>query len=693
MTLRLGSLFAGIGGFDLGFQRAGFQTAWAVELDKHAQAVLRLRFPEAALFSDVREVGAHNLGPVDVLTFGSPCQDLSIAGKRAGLAGGRSGLFHEAARVIRELREAYGGPSVAVWENVPGAFSSNGGHDFTAVVRAMAELGALDIGWRVLDSRHFGVAQRRKRILLVADFAGRRTEALLALEESLRRHYQESREAAEKAPRGAANRARGGSVVGALTTGAGNKFGAPEVDAGHYIVAAHGQANAEIRTDGTVPTLTCLHEAPIATYCSDLTSALCAADGPTGVSDQYAHEGKLIASFVQSVADPLVTGEQKTYTHEGTTFRTRNVQSWVQLEPRETVPQVESALSAAGDLSHTLTCNHGVTEDGIGRGTPIVAQPMAYRVHGEHSTAMQGNGTARVADPIEVARCLDTTGGYATSQGGTIVAQPYTLEVRGRDGERVLEYRQDGLANCLRTANGGRDGLGVGAVAIPSEPVAFTENQRNELRVLERAGALGTIRRGDAKNETLIACEKKSAVPMVNMQGGKGMALAQEDGPSYTLNAMHGHDVHAVAVQLPPLAGTLGGGSGARGWSNDLDTSGAFIPVTAPTLTAANDPSRSPQSQEVTHQVAAVHAVASIVRRLTPVECCRLQGFPDDWNEEGIDPAGRRYPMSDASRYKQLGNAVTVNVAEYLARRIAALLRESPKKASAHASQRKERVS
>ena len=106
----IGSLFAGIGGFDLGFERAGFSTTWACEIDQKAQAVLRLRFPNAKLHDDVCQIGAHNLEPVDVVTFGSPCQDLSVAGKRAGLAGERSGLFHEAVRVIRELRAAHGKP-------------------------------------------------------------------------------------------------------------------------------------------------------------------------------------------------------------------------------------------------------------------------------------------------------------------------------------------------------------------------------------------------------------------------------------------------------------------------------------------------------------------------------------------------------------------------------------------------------
>jgi len=208
--MTLGSLFAGVGGFDLGFERAGFKTIWQCEIDKAAQGVLRRHFPDANLHSDVCQVGAHNLEPVDVVTFGSPCQDLSVAGKRAGLAGGRSGLFHEAARVIRELRERYGKPDFAIWENVPGAFSSNEGRDFAAVVQAMVDIGARDVAWRVLDSRYFGVAQRRRRVFLVADFGGERAEQVLFEPESLRGDTAKGRKARKEAPAGIGAGAAGG---------------------------------------------------------------------------------------------------------------------------------------------------------------------------------------------------------------------------------------------------------------------------------------------------------------------------------------------------------------------------------------------------------------------------------------------------------------------------------------------------
>lgn len=162
--MKVGSLFAGIGGFDLGFERAGFHVAWCVEIDKNARAVLARRFPKARILDDVTKVDPHNLETVDVICGGFPCQDLSVAGKRAGLAGERSGLFHDAMRIVRTLR-----PRLLVLENVPGLLSSNRGLDFATVLREVGEgWNCEEVAWRVLDSQFFGVAQRRRRVFVVA---------------------------------------------------------------------------------------------------------------------------------------------------------------------------------------------------------------------------------------------------------------------------------------------------------------------------------------------------------------------------------------------------------------------------------------------------------------------------------------------------------------------------------------------
>lgn len=170
----VGSLFAGIGGFDLGFEQAGYTTAWQVEIEPDLREVLALRFPHAQQLADVREVGAHNLSPVDVLIGGFPCQDVSSMGARAGLAGKRTGLFWEVCRIVEEIR-----PQWLVLENVVGLLTSNGGQDFGIVLQALADRGYVGC-WRVLDAQYFGVAQRRRRVFLVAGLGRQPPAGLLS---------------------------------------------------------------------------------------------------------------------------------------------------------------------------------------------------------------------------------------------------------------------------------------------------------------------------------------------------------------------------------------------------------------------------------------------------------------------------------------------------------------------------------
>lgn len=195
MSLTLGSLFDGSGGFPLGGVIAGITPKWAAEIEPFPIRVTSVRFPNMTHLGNISEVRGAEIEPVDIITFGSPCQDMSVAGKREGLGGNRSSLFYEAIRIIKEMREATNGkyPRYIVWENVPGAFSSNKSEDFRAVLteickvkeecvsvpkpakwenagRIMGE--SFSIAWRLLDAQYWGVPQRRQRIYLVADFDG-----------------------------------------------------------------------------------------------------------------------------------------------------------------------------------------------------------------------------------------------------------------------------------------------------------------------------------------------------------------------------------------------------------------------------------------------------------------------------------------------------------------------------------------
>lgn len=207
-----GSLFDGIAGFPLAGQRVGIKFVWASEIEPFPISVAKRHFPDMKHLDDITKINGAKIEPVDVITFGSPCQDLSVAGKRAGLDGERSGLFMEAIRIIREMRDATNGlyPRFIVWENVPGAFSSNGGYDFQAVLSEISESeipmpgsggwapagmvrgGKADIAWRCLDAQHWGVPQRRKRIFLVADFRGRSAGEVLFKPEGLPGDFAES---------------------------------------------------------------------------------------------------------------------------------------------------------------------------------------------------------------------------------------------------------------------------------------------------------------------------------------------------------------------------------------------------------------------------------------------------------------------------------------------------------------------
>ena len=193
--LTLGSLFDGSGGFPLGGLISGITPVWASEIEPFPIRVTTKRLPFMKHYGDVSKMNGADIEPVDIITFGSPCQDMSIAGRREGLDGSRSSLFYEAIRIVKEMRCKTNGryPRYIIWENVPGAFSSNKGADFQSVLEEICSVKGYEVdparperwanageivaddfslAWRVFDAQHWGVPQRRKRIYLVADFAG-----------------------------------------------------------------------------------------------------------------------------------------------------------------------------------------------------------------------------------------------------------------------------------------------------------------------------------------------------------------------------------------------------------------------------------------------------------------------------------------------------------------------------------------
>ena len=225
--ITMGSLFSGSGGFELAGSIFGIRPIWASEIEPFPILVTTKNFPEMKHLGDINKLNGADLEPVTIIAGGSPCQDMSIAGKREGLDGSRSNLFREQIRIIKEMRESDRAagrtgtqirPRYMVWENVPGAFSSNKGKDFQAVLQEIVSItdeesnvplppkgkwqtaGCImgdhfSIAWRVLDAQYWGVPQRRKRIYLVADFGGNTAPKILFEREGLSGNFTESREA------------------------------------------------------------------------------------------------------------------------------------------------------------------------------------------------------------------------------------------------------------------------------------------------------------------------------------------------------------------------------------------------------------------------------------------------------------------------------------------------------------------
>ena len=289
--MTLGSLFDGSGGFPLAGLAHGITPVWASEIEPFPIRVTTKRIPAMKHYGDVSKMHGDEIEPVDIITFGSPCQDMSLAGRRAGLNGSRSNLFYEAVRIIKEMRESTNGkhPRYAVWENVPGAFSSNKGEDFRCVLEAVigiAEPNAqvpmpekarwpyadlyMGDGWsvayRTLDAQYWGVPQRRRRIYLVADLAGGSAGEILFERKGLSGYSAQSRRSGKGTPRSLASGLGNASDI-CLNDQGGQRMDLSYGVSGTLRASMHGRApivlenhaqdgRAKIAEGNVVPTLT-----------------------------------------------------------------------------------------------------------------------------------------------------------------------------------------------------------------------------------------------------------------------------------------------------------------------------------------------------------------------------------------------------------------------------------------------------
>ena len=424
-ALTLGSLFDGSGGFPLGGLLCGITPVWASEVEPFPIRVTTKRLPSMKHYGDVSRMDGGKIEPVDIITFGSPCQDMSIAGRREGLDGSRSSLFYEAVRIVKEMRCATNGryPRYIVWENVPGAFSSNKGADFQSVLEeicsvkgyevdparpakwpAAGEIVADDfsLAWRVFDAQYWGVPQRRKRIYLVADFAGGSAGKILFESEGVSGYTPQGFRPWQ-------------GVAGAFAEGAGasgcvclNDQGGSRMDVTEDVAATLRAEN-----HGHPP---CVMGA--AGFCTEH-SAQARGIGYEEETSPTLRAGTVPAAVYENHSqDTRYTGPLETAPAVMSTYGTGGNNQPFVVETPKTL-KIRSGCEGGGkgaliqdNKSATLGCNNDQT----------VFVPKVYGICSKQSHAMQSDNPHSGFYEADTSRCLDANGGNPTcNQGGMAV--------------------------------------------------------------------------------------------------------------------------------------------------------------------------------------------------------------------------------------------------------------------------------
>lgn len=547
-TLTLGSLFDGSGGFPLGGVLAGITPIFNSEIEPFPVRVTEVRFPNMKHYGDISTLKGSELEPVDIITFGSPCQDMSVAGKREGLDGNRSSLFYEAIRIVKEMREATNGkyPRYIVWENVPGAFSSNKGEDFKAVLEEICKVkdeqvsvskpskwenagrimgDSFSIAWRLLDAQYWGVPQRRQRIYLVADFDGGSAGKILFESEGLSGYSAKGFKSWQNAANG-------------ITKGIG------ETGSQDSLMFENHSQDTRYR-------------------------------GPLAVA--------------QTVSSTYGTGG--------------NNQPFVVQTPKTL--KVRCGCEGGGkgaliqdNLSATLSTNNDQT----------LFQPRAYGVCAKNSNSMKSDNPNSGFYEADTSRCLDANGGNPTcNQGGIAV-----IEGNGsRPSHRGDGYKE---SDVMYTLN-----------ATEQHAVAFAEVH-------------ATLSANDGPKGPSSQMMKN---PEENFVGEPSYGIgrpAMNQGYNAKFSFQIEEEVEPTLVA-----------SGASGVAHPRFSSSKASFFTeaneecANTLVATDykDPPIVNDGDEVDY----------IVRRLTPTECARLQGFPDWW----CDDLGIPYPTDeDIAKWREV---------------------------------------
>ena len=559
---------------------------------------------------DITKMSGYTIPPVDVITFGSPCQDLSIAGKRAGMAGERSGLFSEAVRIIREMRYATFGayPKYAVWENVPGAFSSNKGEDFHAVLQSLCRVidpdaviprptnarggikwpraGAIladhySLAWRTMDAQHWGVPQRRLRISLVLDLTGGRAGEILFEPESLRGHF-------------APGITPGQATAGTAENGAGTADRAftLKIRSG----CEGGGKGALVQTEKSA-TLSTLQD-----------QTLFVAEPPKAYSFDS------LASNSMKSSNP----------HSGC----REVEIAKTLDTSPPDPAKNQGGIAILDVLPFDTTQITSPQNGS---NPRFGDPC-------HPLAATAHPPAAVCETVFAESIVEPT---FCIQGNTIDR----ADTAGANGTGVKE-------DVCYTLN-----------TIDRPAVAFALDCRN-MTVNEELSATLQAKGNGGQSLNYI---NPVAEPLIYDARGNGDGIT-----SPTMTGDHNSrvtDYTAITLQGDTVAGALlardykGPGRAdslgrviAQPVGADL-YNGTLTGDKAVTLTTATGQGGANTGPSVIEKI-----IRWIVRRLTPTECERLQGYPDGWTDLGgwVDSRGKAHKAADTPRYKALGNSIAL---------------------------------
>ena len=424
-ALTLGSLFDGSGGFPLGGLLSGITPVWASEIEPFPIRVTTKRLPFMKHYGDVAKMDGGKIEPVDIITFGSPCQDMSIAGRREGLDGSRSSLFYEAVRIVKEMRCATNGryPRYIVWENVPGAFSSNKGADFQSVLEeicsvkgyevdparpakwpAAGEIVADDfsLAWRVFDAQYWGVPQRRKRIYLVADFAGGSAGKILFESEGVSGYTPQGFRPRQGAA-GAFAEGAGASGCVCLNDQGGSRMDVTEDVAATLRAENHGHPPCVMGAAGF-----CTEHSAQARgigYGEETSPTLRAGTVPAAVYENHSQDTRYTGPLETA---PTVNA---TYGMGG------NNQPFVVETPKTL--KIRSGCEGGGkgaliqdNKSATLGCNND----------QALFVPKVYGICSKDSNAMKSENPKSGFYEAETSRCLDANGGNPTcNQGGMAV--------------------------------------------------------------------------------------------------------------------------------------------------------------------------------------------------------------------------------------------------------------------------------